>query len=110
MSASQLERSTVLHVASLSALSLSEEETAKMTKEIGAILKYVEELGTVDTTGVLPTRQVTPSGVLPGGRADLGQTAWRTDSVELGLSHEEALAQAPRVANDGFVVPGFVEG
>lgn len=99
MSASQLERSTVLHIASLSALSLSDEETAKMTAEIGAVLRYVEELSTVDTTGVPPTRQVT-----------LGPTAWRADNVEPGLSHEEALSQAPRAAHEGFAVPGFVEG
>lgn len=102
MTASKLDRATIDHVATLSALSLTDAEAAKMTTEIGAILAYVEELGSLDTTNVPPTGQVT----VPVASA-AGSTAWRADTIEPGLSHDDALAAAPRVADDGFAVPGF---
>lgn len=52
-------RDQVAHIAKLARLKLTDEETEKMTKELGAILTYVEKLGEVDTTGVEPTAQVT---------------------------------------------------
>ena len=100
MSATKLDRATIDHVATLSSLSLTDAEAAKMTTEIGAILSYVEELGSLDTTGVPPTGQ---------GIAASAPTAWRADVLERGLSREDALAAAPRVADDGFAVPGFVD-
>ncbi len=49
----------VEHIAKLARISLSEEQKETMTKELGAILTYVEKLKEVDTTGVEPTAQVT---------------------------------------------------
>ncbi len=100
MSATTLDRATIDHVAILASLSLTDAEATKMTTEIGAILAYVEELGALDTTNVPPTGQ---------GAIGMGN-AWRSDTVAPGLTHEDALAQAPRVADAGFAVPGFVEG
>jgi hypothetical protein len=34
---------------------------------------------------------------------------WRPDEVRGCVSHEEALAAAPQVEQDGFAVPTFVE-
>ena len=93
-----IDRAIIAHVATLSSLSLTEAEAAKMTDEIGAILKYVDELATLDTTDVPPTMHV-----------QLERTEWRADEVLPGVTHNEALAQAPRAAQGGFAVPGFVE-
>ena len=109
MSATKLDRATIDHVATLSSLSLTDAEAAKMTTEIGAILAYVEELGSLDTTDVPPFARDTDTGAAEGA-SPIGQTAWRDDVLAPGLSHRDALAQAPRVADDGFAVPGFVEG
>jgi Asp-tRNA(Asn)/Glu-tRNA(Gln) amidotransferase C subunit len=38
----------------------------------------------------------------------MGKTAWRQDSVEPGVSHDDALAQAPRSSQGGFAVPAYV--
>ena len=89
---------TVQHVAALACLSLSEAETRAMTRDLAAIVGYVEQLATVDTTDVAPTSHVS-----------MGPTAWREDLIKPGLTQTEALAQAPRVAEGGFAVPGFVE-
>ena len=95
----KLDLSHIEHVAQLASLSLTHEEAVAMTAELGDVLKYVEELASVDTSSVAPTASV-----------QLGPTAWRRDVVVPGLSHEDALAQAPRQADGGFAVPGFVEG
>jgi aspartyl-tRNA(Asn)/glutamyl-tRNA(Gln) amidotransferase subunit C len=95
----KLDLAQIEHVAKLSSLSLTPDEAQAMRGELEDILKYVEELAAVDTSNVEPTASV-----------QLGPTAWRRDVVVPGLSHEDALSQAPRQADDGFAVPAFVEG
>ena len=90
--------SQVRHVATLAELSLTEEEEQRLASEMTRILAYVAELDAVDTTDVPPLTHV--SGAAPRLRAD---------EVKEGLSHEDALAAAPRTEHGGFVVPTFVE-
>ena len=90
--------SQVRHVAALAELSLTEDEEKRLASEMTRILDYVAELEAVDTTGVPPMTHV--SGALP---------RLRPDEVREGLSHEDALAAAPRTEHGGFVVPTFVE-
>ncbi len=90
----------IRHVAKLAELSLSPEEERRMADEIGKIVAYVKELDAIDTTGVPPTAHVGVSG---------GQEAWRPDEPCDGLSHDDALREAPRAEHDGFAVPTFVE-
>ena len=47
-----IEIKDVEHVAKLARLELSEEEKIKFSKQLGDILKYVEQMNEVDTTGV----------------------------------------------------------
>lgn len=49
----------VSHIAKLARLGLSEEEQEKFTRELAAILAFVEKLKEVDIEGVDPTAQVT---------------------------------------------------
>lgn len=44
----------VEHVAKLARLELTEEEKEKFTKQLGDILKYVDEMNEVDTTNIEP--------------------------------------------------------
>jgi aspartyl-tRNA(Asn)/glutamyl-tRNA(Gln) amidotransferase subunit C len=94
----KLDRAAVLHVAKLASLSLSDDEADRFTEELARIVAYVDELATVDTAGVEPTAEV-----------QLTRSAWRADEVEPGLSHDDALAAAPKVEHGGFAVPVFVE-
>lgn len=54
-----LSRDDVLKLARLARLKLSEDEIAKYQRELGEILAYVEQLDSVDVSGLLPTSQVT---------------------------------------------------
>ncbi|MBU1102096.1 Asp-tRNA(Asn)/Glu-tRNA(Gln) amidotransferase subunit GatC [Patescibacteria group bacterium] len=49
----------VNHIAKLARLGLSTEEEKKFTKELAAILAFVEKLKEVDTQNVEPTAQAT---------------------------------------------------
>jgi aspartyl-tRNA(Asn)/glutamyl-tRNA(Gln) amidotransferase subunit C len=102
--AGPIDRALIAHVATLSSLSLTEAEATNLTKEVAAILAYVGELATLDTSDVPPTAQVGPAQGQGAQRAPL-----RADEVQAGLSRDEALAQAPRTSDGGFAVPGFVE-
>lgn len=91
------------HIAELAELSLTEAEEQRLASEIGRIVAFVAELDAVDTTGVPPTAHV--AGIEPERSGE----GWRADVAKPGLSHDDALAGAPRAEHDGFAVPGFVE-
>jgi len=55
----QLTPDQVRHIAKLARLRLSEEEVTRFATELTGILKYVEMLSALDTTGIEPTAQVT---------------------------------------------------
>ena len=88
----------VEHVARLARLALQPEEKQRLTEQLNAILTYMEQLNTVPTDGVEPTAHV----------LDL-VNVFREDSVRKTLSAEAALANAPEVAQQYFVVPRIVE-
>lgn len=54
-----LTRDDILKLARLARLKLSEDEITQYQKELPEILHYVEQLQTVDVTGLEPTSQVT---------------------------------------------------
>jgi aspartyl-tRNA(Asn)/glutamyl-tRNA(Gln) amidotransferase subunit C len=93
----KIDRDTVLHVAKLSNLSLGDAEADAMAGELSRIAAYVDKLGELDLTGVTPTLNLSAASPL------------RSDQVEPGLSHEDALAEAPETATGGFAVPLFLE-
>jgi aspartyl-tRNA(Asn)/glutamyl-tRNA(Gln) amidotransferase subunit C len=97
---SSIDRTAVAHVAQLASLSLSDAEAEHLTKDLAAILRYVDELSALDTSSVPATAQVNAGAPL---------VARRSDDVLPGLTHAEALSQAPRSADGGFAVPAFVE-
>jgi aspartyl-tRNA(Asn)/glutamyl-tRNA(Gln) amidotransferase subunit C len=89
-----IDRAEVLHVARLARLALSEEEVAPMARELSAVLDHVARIKALDLDGVPPsTHVVEVSGAL------------RPDEPVPCLPREVALAQAPAVSGDGFLVP-----
>jgi aspartyl-tRNA(Asn)/glutamyl-tRNA(Gln) amidotransferase subunit C len=86
------------HVATLARLGLGSEERERMRNQLSSILAYVETLNELDTSGVSPSAQVIPL---------LNVT--RDDTPRPGLSTEDALANAPDVADNYFVVPAVLE-
>jgi aspartyl-tRNA(Asn)/glutamyl-tRNA(Gln) amidotransferase subunit C len=88
----------VRYVATLARLQLTDEETRTFQNQLGDVLAFVEKLKKVDVTGVEPTAHT--SDVF---------NVFREDEVRPGLTAAEALANAPRKANDLFVVTKVVD-
>jgi aspartyl-tRNA(Asn)/glutamyl-tRNA(Gln) amidotransferase subunit C len=89
-----IDRDQVLHVARLARLELSEEEVARMSKELSDVLGHIEKIGELDLRDVPPTTHVVEVS-----------NALRPDEPEPSLPREVALANAPAVADGGFLVP-----
>ena len=88
----------VEHVAKLARLELSEDEKGIFTRQLSAILTYMDQLKTLDTRGVEPTMTVLPT-----------ENVFRDDEVRPSLSQERALANAPEQADGFFRVPRILE-
>jgi aspartyl-tRNA(Asn)/glutamyl-tRNA(Gln) amidotransferase subunit C len=89
-----IDRDEVLHVARLARLALSEDELEPMARELSAVLDHIAKIGELDLEDVPPTSHVVE---LTG--------ALRPDEPRPSLPREVALAQAPDVDQDGFLVP-----
>lgn len=95
---SRIDRDTVRHVALLSRLEMSDAEADRFTRELDAILDYVDKLGELDTAGVEPTsHSLRLSNV------------FREDAVRPSLPAAEALANAPEREDDCFKVPPIIQ-
>jgi aspartyl-tRNA(Asn)/glutamyl-tRNA(Gln) amidotransferase subunit C len=87
-------RDEVLHVAQLARLALTEREIEPMARELSAVLEHVARIGELDLDDVAPTSHVVEvTGAL------------RVDEPRPCLPRALALAQAPAVADEGFLVP-----
>jgi aspartyl-tRNA(Asn)/glutamyl-tRNA(Gln) amidotransferase subunit C len=89
---------TVLHMAKLARLSISEADLPGLAADMRAIVGYFDTLSEADTSQVPET---TGSGLL--------RMPLREDEPVPSLPREEVLAQAPRSFDEGFAVPGFVD-
>lgn len=88
----------VRYVARLARLQLEDEQIHDMSESLSKILRYMEKLNEVDTTGVSPTSHV---GSL--------ETAFREDEARASLPQDEALANAPDRVGAFYRVPKIIE-
>lgn len=80
------------HIAKLANLPLTPQESSTYEKQLEEILKYVEQLESVDTKSIEPTFNVSTN-----------KNVTRKDEVNNGLTQDEALANAAN-KKEGFVV------
>jgi aspartyl-tRNA(Asn)/glutamyl-tRNA(Gln) amidotransferase subunit C len=88
----------VAHVARLARLHLTEAETELFQGQLAHVLEYAEKLKEADTSSVADATEP---------EAFSGPT--REDAPHDWFGAEEALGNAPRQANDLFIVPKVVE-
>ncbi len=84
----------VKHVAKLARLELTEEETNRYSKQLGDILKYVEQMNEIDTTGIEPMPHAIPVF-----------NVMREDIVKYDSTKDEMLQNAPYEEDGFFRVP-----
>ncbi|MDS1028974.1 Asp-tRNA(Asn)/Glu-tRNA(Gln) amidotransferase subunit GatC [Bacillota bacterium LX-D] len=92
-----ISKQEVEHVAMLARLELTEQEKESYTKELNAILGFMDKLNELDTSNVTPTAHVLNiTNVL------------REDEVRPGLDRELVLQNAPAKKEGQFRVPRIV--
>jgi len=96
--ADRIDEQQVRHVAVLSRLKLSEGEVATFSRQLSAMLEYVDKLNELDTSDVEPTVHAVPiSNVL------------RDDEPEEPMAVDEALANAPQREGSFYRVPKVLD-
>jgi aspartyl-tRNA(Asn)/glutamyl-tRNA(Gln) amidotransferase subunit C len=95
---STLTQKDVQRVAELARLELTGNELDLFTRQLGDILTYVEQIRSLDTTGVPPTSHV------------LNRPVDRDDTLVPSLSRDALLANAPDAAIESglFKVPRVI--
>ncbi len=104
----------VTYVADLANLELSEQERARMVRDLNSILGYVDSLNELDTTDVPPMAQVSDRFGLDDSKRGSERFAYASrEDVHQGLRkslpHEVALANAPDTDGTFFKVPKVIE-
>jgi len=85
-------------LASLARISLSDEEVDEFSEELSAILQYVEQLSSVDVSGLAPTNQVT--GLTNVMRED--------EVIDYGYAPLDLLKNAPAVQDNQLKVKRMI--
>jgi aspartyl-tRNA(Asn)/glutamyl-tRNA(Gln) amidotransferase subunit C len=93
-----LDAELVTKVAKLARLELRADELPEMTRQLGAILDFVDQLRGLDTTGVEPLAHPLPV-----------QNIFRDDEPGVSLDVADALANAPERQGDFFAVPAVLD-
>jgi aspartyl-tRNA(Asn)/glutamyl-tRNA(Gln) amidotransferase subunit C len=88
----------IQYTARLARMELSPSEAETFQRQLQGILGYVEKLKEVDVEGVAPMHHTSP--VL---------NVFRADEEAAGLTQKEALQNAPRQANNLFIVTKVIE-
>jgi len=84
-------------LALLARLEFSDQEVRTLGPQIESILGFVQQLSSLDTTGVEP--MTTALDV---------DNRWRADEAVVGLSNEQAIQNAPSADDACFLVPAVL--
>lgn len=93
-----IDTETVKHVANLARINITDEELVPLSEELSTILKFMEQLNSVDVDGIDPLTSVTPMAL-----------NLRDDIVDDGEKPNQILINAPNRREGFFTVPKVIE-
>jgi aspartyl-tRNA(Asn)/glutamyl-tRNA(Gln) amidotransferase subunit C len=93
-----IDEKQVRAVAKLSRLDLTDAEVQVFSRQLSAILEYIEKLNELDTTNVEPLAHCLPIS-----------NVFREDEVKESLGVEKTLANAPQRDDEFFKVPKILD-
>ncbi len=96
---SKITEEDVSYVAALAQLQLDDAARARLVKEMGDILSYMDALNALNTDGVEPMMHALEM-----------TNVFREDVVGVSLTREEALKNAPVDDGSYFMVPKILDG
>ena len=105
---------SVVYVADLANLELTDEERGRMVRDLNSILDYIDRLNELDTSNVAPMAQTSDRYGVDESKQGTERFAYAgRDDIREGLRkslpHEEALANAPESDGTFFKVPKVIE-
>ena len=105
---------SVVYVADLANLELTDEERGRMVRDLNSILDYIDRLNELDTSNVAPMAQTSDRYGVDESKQGTARFAYASrDDIREGLRkslpHEEALANAPESDGTFFKVPKVIE-
>lgn len=93
-----VDKDTVAQIAKLARIRVEPAQQAALTEELSNILRWVEQLGELDTEGVEPMTSAVKVSL-----------TMREDEVADGGRQDDVLSNAPETRHGFFVVPRVVE-
>jgi aspartyl-tRNA(Asn)/glutamyl-tRNA(Gln) amidotransferase subunit C len=104
----------VAYVADLANLELTDEERARMLRDLNSILEYVDRLGELNTDDVAPMAQVSDRYGMDESRQGSERFAYTIredikDGLRKSLPHDVAVKDAPDTDGTFFEVPKVIE-
>jgi aspartyl-tRNA(Asn)/glutamyl-tRNA(Gln) amidotransferase subunit C len=104
----------VAYVADLATLELTEEERARMLRDLNSILDYVARLSELDTDKIAPMAQVSDRYGVDESRQGSDRFAYAIrddvkDGLRKSLPHNVAVKNAPDTDGTFFEVPKVIE-
>ncbi|TDI68174.1 MAG: Asp-tRNA(Asn)/Glu-tRNA(Gln) amidotransferase subunit GatC [Bacteroidetes bacterium] len=90
----EINRDTLLKIAHLARLNISNESEKEMLEGLNDMIKWVEKLQEVNTEGVAPLTNMSQE-----------VNSWCEDEVKTDISREQALRNAPKKDKEFFKVP-----
>ncbi|QIG54819.1 Asp-tRNA(Asn)/Glu-tRNA(Gln) amidotransferase subunit GatC [Altererythrobacter sp. BO-6] len=98
-----VDKATVAKIASLARIKMGDAELERMVPELNGILKWVDQLGEVDVTGIEPMTAVIPNHLR------LRDDVVDADPLTGGGKRADVLANAPAAEHGFFGVPKVIE-
>ena len=104
----------VAYVADLANLELTEEERARMLRDLNSILEYIERLNELETSDVPPMAQVSDRYGVDQSRQGSDRFGYAIredvkDDLRKSLPHDVAMENAPDTDGTFFEVPKVIE-
>ncbi|MGE5309242.1 MAG: Asp-tRNA(Asn)/Glu-tRNA(Gln) amidotransferase subunit GatC [Deltaproteobacteria bacterium] len=93
-----LSKETVKYVAELSRMELEPQELEKLSRQLEAILDFIDQLKELDISAIEPTSHILPIS-----------NVFREDTAGNCLPVEKTLANAPEKEGNFFAVPKVIE-
>jgi aspartyl-tRNA(Asn)/glutamyl-tRNA(Gln) amidotransferase subunit C len=92
-----IDRSDVEYIAELARLNVSETEKESFSRQLSAVLDYMEQLNRVDTDGIEPTCFVIPK-----------HDPLRSDTRRESLPIDRVLQNGPSIKKNYFAIPKVI--
>lgn len=85
----EVTQDTIHHLADLSNIALTDQESERLVTDIKGIVNYISQLDELDTTGVEPTYQVFEM-----------ENVWRADEIQAQEADREQLLSLTKATED----------